>query len=82
MKISDRNTVLHLLTGNGEVSVTVNETDTGIRDSIYLFFNHEFVDLRQTFTRKIQYICKPFLDAFNQAGEKKAMPSLSSAQLT
>jgi hypothetical protein len=97
MKISDRNTVLHLLTDNCEVSFTANETDPGIQESIYLFFNEEFVNMRQAFARKIQYICKPFLDAFNLAGKKKAfrfcrepveqsgtliMPSLSSAQLT
>jgi hypothetical protein len=72
MKISDRNTALHLLTDNGGVTVTVNETDTGIREVIDSFLNQEFVDLRQTFTRKIQYISMPFMDAFNQAGKKNA----------
>jgi hypothetical protein len=95
MKMSDRNTALHLLTDN-DFEITVNNPENESLE-VSNFFNQEFEDFRQTFTRKIQYICKPFMDAFNLAGKKKAfrfcrepvaqsgtfiMPSQSSVQLT
>lgn len=95
MKMSDRNTALHLLTDN-DFEITVNNPENESLE-VSNFFNQEFEDFRQTFARKIQYICKPFMDAFNLAGKKKAfrfcrepvaqsgtfiMPSLSSGQLT
>jgi hypothetical protein len=44
--MNDRNNALHLLTVHGGVTITVNETDTGIQEALCSFFDQELTWIR------------------------------------
>jgi hypothetical protein len=71
MKMSDRNTALHLLTDNDHICYTVKNAEAEVKEARN-FFNGDFLGMRQIFTRKVQYISKPFFEAFVKAHEKTA----------
>jgi hypothetical protein len=65
MKFSDRNNAIHLLMeGDPGLYLTPSENDTTD------FIDREFKHLKPLFKQKIQYVCKPFRDAFLKEGQK------------
>lgn len=69
MKISDRNTALHLLTASGDSGYDIEDFGEGVHE-LKDFIQHDLPVLRHLFKQRIQYISRPFMEAFYRAAEK------------
>jgi hypothetical protein len=69
MKMSDRNTALHLLTASGDTGYDIEDFGEGVHE-LRDFIQHDLPILRHLFKQRIQYISKPFMEAFYRATEK------------
>lgn len=68
MKFTDRNTAVRLLL-KGDVDIRVITESIGFADAIF-FLDNELIGMKPLFRQSIQYLCKPFFEAFKKAREK------------
>jgi hypothetical protein len=76
MKISDRNTALHLLTASGDTGYDIGDFGEGVHE-VKDLIQHDFPILRHLFKQRIQYISKPFMEAFYRATENNLLRLLN-----
>jgi len=69
MKINDKNSALHLLIEGASGKLEIIQDATEFPMAVY-FMNHEFPAMRDRFRECIQFLCKPFFDAYLKAREK------------
>src|SRR6185437_6692725 len=69
MRFHDKNNAVHLLTENGSSKVEIDQNSVEFQKAMF-FINHEFPGMRPKFRKSIQYLCKPFYEAYVKAREK------------
>jgi hypothetical protein len=69
MRFHDKNNAVHLLSENGPRKVAIDPHATEFPHASF-FINKEFPGMRPRFRKSIQFICKPFRDAYLKAREK------------
>jgi hypothetical protein len=66
MRFNDRNTALHLLGSKNNYTVAIPTESVGFSLAVS-FLDTEFDGMKPLFRKSIQYLCKPFLDAYLKA---------------
>src|ERR1700748_2871804 len=69
MKFNDKNSAVHLLTKNGSEVIEIPK-DSNDPWTAFVFLYREFPGLRPAFRESIQYLCRPFFDAYEKGKEK------------
>ena len=69
MKISDRNTALHFLSDTDPMLFSVKQGDQGVKEAERLLV-HDFPAMRPHLRQRIQYVSRPFMNAYLKGKEK------------
>lgn len=69
MRFNDRNNALHLLGSENTYTVAIPTESVGFSLAVS-FMDHEFEGMKPLFRKSIQYLCKPFLEAFSKTEGK------------
>jgi len=69
MKFSDKNNAVHLLMEDSLGRVGIVKDSTELNEALS-FCNIEFPHLKPLFRKSIQYLCRPFFEAYEKAKEK------------
>jgi len=69
MKFNDKNNAVHLLMGDSFGKAGISKDSSGLNEALY-FCNKEFPHLKPLFRKSIQYLCRPFFEAYQNAKEK------------
>ncbi|HEY4064153.1 MAG TPA: hypothetical protein VGM30_19740 [Puia sp.] len=66
MRFHDKNNAVHLLVENSSGKVGIAENSTEFKEALF-FMSREFPGMRDRFRQSIQYLCKPFFEAYFKA---------------
>jgi hypothetical protein len=69
MRFHDKNNAVHLLIEGRPCKVEVDQNSREFQKALF-FIYHEFPEMRPKFRKCIQYMCKPFFEAYQKAREK------------
>lgn len=69
MRFHDKNNAVHLLIDGGSCKVEVDQNSLEFQKALF-FVHHEFPSLRPKFRKSIQFMCKPFFEAYQKARDK------------
>jgi hypothetical protein len=69
MRFHNKNNAVHLLSESGSRKIEIDPHSTEFSLATF-FIHHEFPAMRPVFRKSIQFICNPFLDAYEKARPK------------
>jgi len=69
MKFNNKNNAVHLLMEDSFSKIGISKDSVELDEALF-FCNKEFPHLKSSFRKSIQYLCRPFFEAYQNAKEK------------